>query len=571
MSDLVVRVARRFLRGAAPKKRMIIMMGPPAAGKGFFLGEPELDAEGNRRKYKVDDTTERETRYGWKLPQMLVNDNDEPLLTDADIPDRPEQDESDNHLRAIQFEESRRHFDTLKAAHEEGEEAFEKALDDHWYMTKDGDTVKLGRLVSFKDFPEDHAAFHKKTNKEFYVSMRGWHDDAKKRNEETGKPTERFKDEARHRFDESVSRKTMKAEDLLIVDSAGEDIDAQDYKGQIEAAKARGFEVTVIFLHPEQADTELSNLSRGKVMGKRMVDQSDITNWYKNNEAALKEIQGAEPDNFLHYRKGPPDDNPRKAADLRAKARELMHGLAKMNDEEKASAKEEISNILYGQTSYKLNTETSYGHSLNGLPKRPKAADIARAVTKMNTEAEKRSGQMDDPTREEEKPGKSKTRMDFLREMGDHKVSNPNQESRKRFPKVKIRSLPWEHQKPFYEKWQARQASVLRVASRYMESTMVNDKGWLAGWMKRVADQADKLAVADYEVKAEAGNGPLVYVTVKKASEDGTAARKARQQLEKIMEASLKKEVSGYDGFDYRVRSYNRGRDLVLECEVLFP
>ena len=26
----------------------------------------------------------------------------------------------------------------------------------------------------------------------------------------------------------------------------------------------------------EQADTELSNLARGKVMGKRMVDQSDI-------------------------------------------------------------------------------------------------------------------------------------------------------------------------------------------------------------------------------------------------------------------------------------------------------
>ncbi len=64
----------------------------------------------------------------------------------------------------------------------------------------------------------------------------------------------------------------------MLVDSAGEDIDAQDFKGQIDHAKANGYEVTVVFLHPEQADTELSNLARKKVAGKRMVDQEDISN-----------------------------------------------------------------------------------------------------------------------------------------------------------------------------------------------------------------------------------------------------------------------------------------------------
>lgn len=475
------RVLARFLRAKSGKKRMVVMMGPPAAGKGFFLGEPEKGAGPPKDK------------FGWKLPQMLVDDEGKPLLTEDDIPERPTADESDNHLRAIQFEEAKGHFEALKAAKEQGEEQLKSAMADHWYATKDGGRVELSNVVDFKEFPQDFKTYFDKANKDFYVSMRGWHDDAKETNDATGKSKERFKDEARHRFDESVSRKIETVEDMLVVDSAGEDIDAQDYKGQIEQAKANGFEVTVIFLHPEQADTELSNLSRGKVMGKRMVDQADISNWYERNAEALKDIQAAAPDNFCHYRKGPPDADPAKAAEMRTHARDMMNKLQGLEGEQKDAAKKQIGEILYGAAAYKLNKATSYGVALSGLPKEPEEKSIADAVEKMNQEAAKRA-EPDGASKKEspseaakdskgkspsskdqnkakpsalkKKDEKPKTRMNFLREMGDRKVPNPNPENRDRTPQIKIRSLPWMYQKPFYEQWSAR-AAALRVVRRY--------------------------------------------------------------------------------------------------------
>lgn len=486
MSHTAFRVLRRYLtaaEGETPKKkRMVLMIGPPAAGKGFFLGETEKGDTGETKKYKTEGGEEKETRAGYKLPKMTSG-----LFKDSDIPDRPEADESDNHLRAIQFEESKQHYDTLKAAHAKGKAEFDKALDDMWYETKDGEKVSLGKQgkVSFDAFPESHQAFHKQVNKDFYVSMRGWHDDAKQKNPETGKPKERYKDEARHRFDDAIQGRTEKDNDLLIVDSAGEDIDAQDFKGQIQSAKQNGYEVSVIFLHPEQADTELSNLSRGKVMGKRMVDGADIDNWYKQNEAALKEIQSAAPDNFLHYRKGPPDPDPKKAAELRAKARDLMNGLSKMSEEEAKKAKKEIGETLYAKASYNLQKETSWAKTLPAadLPKKPEKS-IAEAVKAQNKDAEERSDKYPEarvkpPSKEEkseeEKPKsdgagkggeKSKTRTDFLREVGDKEVHNPNPEGHKK--QIKVRSLPWEHQKKYYEQWAQKQASLaLRVAVRY--------------------------------------------------------------------------------------------------------
>jgi hypothetical protein len=549
---------------------MIVMMGPPAAGKGFFLGEPP-------------------PKFGWKLPLMLVNEKGDPLMTEADIPERPEQDESDNHLRAIQFEQAKKHFTDLRKAHKKGPKAFKEALADHWYETKDGERMELGDVIKHDEFPDNLDDFFKKSNKKFYVSMRGWHDDAKTKNKETGKPTERFKDEARHRFEDSVGEKIEKVEDLLIVDSAGEDIDAQDYKGQIEQAKANGYEVTCIFLHPEQADTELSNLSRGKVRGKRMVDQQDIDNWYAQNEQALKEIQGAEPDNFVHYRKGPPDGDPKKASDLRAKARSMMEKLSGMDEKEKEKAVKEINKILYAISPYKLNKDTSYGHALEGLPKNPKKKDIAEAVKAMNVEAEKRAGKKAPAEKEkkDEKPepeanGKPKkkekdvTRMKFLREVGDQKVPNPNPESRKRFPQVKVRSLPWKHQKKFYHQWRGKaaghQVTAQQVVARYLEVKMAaEDKGWLANWMSELAEEVGKVKAEGYSLKAKAGKGPIVYATIEDATEDATTARKAKQAIEKIIDASIKKNASGVSGFKSRVKTFNKGADLVLECEVVFP
>jgi len=617
------RVVRRILGKDAKKaKRMVIMVGPPAAGKGFILGEPEKwtkddVAEGKAKEedigkikpYKDEEGKEHATRYGYKLPQMLKNGDGEPLFTEDDIPDEPDQDESDNHLRAIQHDEARKHHAILTAAHKKGKSAFNKALDDLWYETKDGNKVSLGDTITFKDFPEEFDSqdkendFFDKTNKDFYVSMRGWHDEYKEHNKVTGKPKESFKDAARHSFDEAVEKKLAgdptHQSDLFIVDSAGEDIDTQDWKGQIESAKNNGYEVSVVFLHPEQADTELSNLARGKVQGKRMVDQQDISNWYEQNEKALKDIEEALPDNFMHFRKGPPGQPPGEAVAKREEAKELMNGLAGMSDKgdpsEKKKAKKVIQQTLYGSP-YKFNTETSYGRVKAIKNKKPASPPpIYETVKRLNDDAAKRAeapaekskGKSKDDDNDkakkdkavEETKGKGKdedqTRMDMIRDIGDQMVPNPNPNSRKRYPQVKIRSLEWEHQKKYYDQWSAK-AAAIRVAHRHIarleRKIMADEKSWLSDWMAKIAkDIENDLHVPDYKVSAESSRSPVLHVTVAGASEDTTTAKNAKTKIKKIMEAAIKDEMARPNEWGAKVNGYNKGEDMVFACEIIFP
>ena len=586
-SSLTIRVLRRFIAAEGKAKRMVIMIGPPAAGKGFFLGEPESE-DGKTKKYKTDKGEERDTSYGYKLPKMLVNEDGKPLISDDDIPDKADYDESDNHLRAIQRDAAQGHFAALKAAKEKGPKEFKRALEDHWYDTKDGKKVGLGDLVkSADDMPDSFDDFFKKTNKDFYVSMRGWHDDASHKNPETGKTKERFKDQARHEFDDAVLAGTEGGakSGLMIVDSAGEDIDAQDFKGQIEHAKANGYEVSVVFLHPEKEDTELSNLSRNRVYGKRMVDGADIDNWYKNNEAALKAIQDAAPDNFIHYRKGPPDKDPAKAKELRAKARDLMEKLKDMPADERKSATKEVGKILYDLSGYKMQPDTSYGR-MSGIKNKKPSKNIAKAVKEMNAEAASRAGAKDDEKGEDDGKSdskeKSKSRGQFLEEMGDKPVANPNPHGHKK--QIKLRSLPWEGQKRYYEQWAEKNAMTRRVVARWKDSTMITaaenkgegeakgeKKGWLATWMDDLAGELGKLEVEGYKVEAKALKGPIVLLTVKGAEGDTTTGRKLKDKIEKVMSESTKKNNGDWKEFRNSIRMSNKGEDLVIRCEVIFP
>jgi hypothetical protein len=152
--------------------------------------------------------------------------------------------------------------------------------------------------------------------------------------------------------------------------------------------------------------------------------------------------------------------------------------------------------------------------------------------------------------------------------MGDKQVPNPNPESRDRYPKIKIRSLPWTYQKPFYQQWSQRTAA-LRVLQRYRRKMAANK--WLANWMEELSNEIGKLQVEDYQLRAQAGSGPVVFVTIEGASEDSTTARKVRLQVTKLMEASIKKQTDNTPGYEARVRSYNKGADLLLECIVVFP
>lgn len=684
--DAWLKLADDETSAANKRKRMVIMVGPPAAGKGFFLGEPERwDEKSIAKEWKKNEEQWKakgihsldhlqkklkgkkkpNTGYGKNLPSMAKDSEGNSLFADKDIPDVANIEESDNDLRAVQYEQSHHNFQTLKDAHDEGEEAFNAALKDMWYETKDGERVNLAKHISFKDFPESHKLFHKKARK-FYVSMRGWHDDARHTNPDTGKPKERFKDEARHRFNQDVAHKVESDRGFLVVDSAGEDIDVQPFQKQIEHAKANGYEVSVIFLHPEQADTELSNMARGKVKGKRMVDQQDITNWYARNGDALRSIQEASPHNFLHYHKPPPSDDPAEAAMLRDRANHLMEHFSEMSGEERAQTEGEINKILYGRP-YKLDMETSYGVTLSdSMPKKPKQKDIAAYVEKLNKDAEQRAkkfrpeseedsagvsdsapksdstkapepepepkkpepkkpeppsepkpkkpeqpkSEKPEPKSEKGKPSEKRTepppeshdegkdeagggttRGDFLKDIGDREVPNPNPKTKKRTPTRKIKNLPWtdEHgashgyQRGYYQQWikekkQSKAAS--RIASRAVESAMVarvayrwevKMAGMVADLMKQIAHQVkDELPKLDgYDVVAVAGHGPRVLVTIKGAEGDAKAIKDARTKLTQVAEHALTKE--GHDDLKVYVSAVNKGDDLVVTVEIIFP
>jgi hypothetical protein len=60
-------------------------------------------------------------------------------------------------------------------------------------------------------------------------------------------------------------------------------------------------------------------------------------------------------------------------------------------------------------------------------------------------------------------------------------------------------------------------------------------------------------------------------VIIKGAAEDSTTARKVKPEVEKVLKAEVAKEMKDYKGFSQKVSAQNRGDDLVLVGEVLFP
>ena len=96
--------------------------------------------------------------------------------------------------------------------------------------------------------------------------------------------------------------------------------------------------------------------------------------------------------------------------------------------------------------------------------------------------------------------------------------------------------------------------------------------GWLAAWMESLANKVRTgLVIEGHKVTTQRGPGPLVYVTVRGAAKDSAAAQTAREQLEPLLARSLAAEVGDSAGFETRIASHNRGADLFMECEIVFP
>lgn len=581
---------------------MVIMIGPPASGKGFFL--------------------ERGKAIGKGLPESTKG-----LFTDDQIPDEKLGiEESDNKLRAIQYATSFEHFFSLKEAYEKGEGEFNKVLDDMWYKTKDGDVRKLKDFVDHKSFDKgDHQKFFTKQTKAFYQSMRGWHSDADEINLETGKMKERFKDEARKMFEKSVKDKVLEgSKQMLIVDSAGEDIDAQDFAGQISVAKSAGYEVTVIALDPEKEDTSLSNMNRGFIGGKRMVDQQDIDNYYEKYEKALADIKKAVPHNFLHYKKPPVSDDDRKR---------LVNMMTKTPDGKPTFVSDPSSKIrtvddLDGglNTPAKKKEMSAYrkaiqewedGGKKGEEPKKPKRGGLAKEVasgvgktlfakdyeldTKLsfgvNLKGVQKNPYFKDDNEGKEKPKKSKDKGGLSDKWLEKRVTNPETGN-----KVKIKTLK---SKPhgsqghhFYlklkeERKKAASSVIKKIASRLVLSTKVayrvyhekynntNSNGVIKMSSRALQQMMDAMGQAvlkglpetfnDYkvEMKTDAGYGPSIFFTLKGAEGDATTSREFQAELAKRFDQVIKREHGGL--FTTKTRGINKVEDLLIEVEVIFP
>lgn len=75
--------------------------------------------------------------------------------------------------------------------------------------------------------------------------------------------------------------------------------------------------------------------------------------------------------------------------------------------------------------------------------------------------------------------------------------------------------------------------------------------------------------IEDYELTVDVGLGPRIFFTLKDAEGDVSTARKARKVIGNEIEKILKDTMNGL--LSYKMRSVNKGDDLVLEVTILFP
>lgn len=588
----------RKVEAQEKRKHMVIMVGGPASGKGFFLGEPEevKQKDVDKGKAQPEDLgkVKKGTGFGYRLPTSTKG-----LFAKDDVPQEGDegkttQTESDAHLRAIQYVESKKHHAVLAKAHAEGKDAFNKALADHWYNTKDGKRVNMSSFVSYDKFDKDDSDKFYKSNNAFYVSMRAWHDESgtidkdgkfhPKMNEKTGKQSEPFKDQARIDFEHHV-RKIVHAgdSDAVVIDSAGEDIDAQDFEGQIAAGKAAGYEVSVVFLNIAKEDTMLSNMSRGFVDGKRMVDQKDIDNFFENYQKGIDRIKKANPHRFLQFDRRPPlteaerksvmkmmthtpDGKPTFLADPTSKIRTVQdlkdHGA---NPEDVANM---VKMALY-KPQYDLNSDESWLANDKKPPKyqqpnfaNPKNKDLEKKELKKLEDVdwgeEVDKGDKDSSSKKNEPKKEDKD----LKPDEYHKVHNrcpPGYHwDGKHCNKNENEKMPMAAS--FRETTRQIASSTLKLRTERLH--MANA---LENIMVKVVADVKKLLpdqVRGYSIEIEAGKGPMAYITMKGGSGDITALKELRPKVVKAFTTAFVKNSIAL--FTPKLTASNKGSDLVI-------
>ena len=491
------------------RKHVVILIGGPASGKGHYTG--------------------------------MLDQHTKSILDEDTPPKGRVVDESDDHMKNLQYEESKKHFDLLSAAHKKGKKDFDEALSDHWYTTKDGDKKKLSGVLTYDNMPKSHDEYYGNKQKgvkakvpgtsDFYISMRGWHDDATKTHSDgplKGKSVERFKDQAREHFDRSAKRKMESGghENVLVLDSAGEDIDVQDFGDQIKHAQSQGYEVTVVHLDMDPEDMTLSNKLRG-AKGDRMVDQADIDNFAKTAPKSIEKLRKAIPDRFVHYKRSGSALSPeeRKATEKKIDAMNKAR-LGGASKEDLSTMEGEINTILR-RPKYEVQKETTDLISERRAPK--KAPEESDSEPKQKRESPKPEGGYSEYVERKRTEG-----------------GRPMQKKE------------WEER---YATSDQIRGIAMKIAAKGLFENVCDSA---AGLLKK----ADKLGGYASSVESEDHS---VYVTLKGAGgdlKDITAIKKAREEITKAASATIEKHDPN---LSFKITASNKGDDIVMELMFVAP
>jgi hypothetical protein len=140
---------------------------------------------------------------------------------------------------------------------------------------------------------------------------------------------------------------------------------------------------------------------------------------------------------------------------------------------------------------------------------------------------------------------------------------------------VKTREGNREKREKKKDKAASRIARRVVMAKRVTSKFISNERRKMATRMQKdMKDIGEKVLkehseIDDYDVKMEPGNGPRIYFTLEGAEGDVTAAKNARKRLGDDLKKVLDAKSDGM--LSHKMRSVNKGDDLVLEVTIVFP
>lgn len=250
-------------------KQMIILVGSPASGKSYFV-------QHSFGKWAKGAT------LGKSFPGVLG------LHTTATL-------ESDNSLRRMQYKAAQEDYGALKKAKDE--DSFNKIIQDKKfsYQTDHG-VEKLSGIVTweaFQEFRSFGAYYGRKGHpvNKYYVSMRG-----------RGKgKDEGLKEMARKFFFDQTSVAIKRHANVILIDSAGEDINKTPFEKFLKLAEKEGYSPSLVQLHIPLSLSIARNNLRGKKG--RAVPEAQIKSAFNAMDAVVGRLR-KDPrlDRFVKYK-----------------------------------------------------------------------------------------------------------------------------------------------------------------------------------------------------------------------------------------------------------------------------